>query len=170
VALTVAAALGVPVAGVQQAVSGLIGGDRWNWAEMAVAVVLYAVLLPCLWEVLARGRARGWWPRNPAGQVRERRSDLVTRAVRAGAVPADVGPAAWRRALDRELRELRDERWLGIGFAVLGVGLIAAAAVVADDNSPGVWAVAVVVAAEGVAVDRWNARRLAAVRVLPGGR
>jgi Flp pilus assembly protein TadB len=57
-------------------------------------------------------------------------------------------------------------RWVVVFFSGLGAVLIGAAAEVANDNAWGVWAVALVVAAAGLAACRLPQRRLRMVRRL----
>jgi hypothetical protein len=167
--LALGLAAGIFVGGVQQAVRGLAGGELWSWAEMAVYVVVWAVLgSPVMWLV-RRAVNRGRLPQSPSGQVRARQSRLVAPAMRSGVLPPDADPDVWQRALRAQVREWNSQRWLAVVFAVVGVGIIGAAAVVANDNAWGVWLVAIAVAAEGVVAYRWSERRLRIARGLQAG-
>ena len=157
---------GIVAGGFQQAARGLVGGEPWNWAEMAVYVVVWALLGPPAMWLVRRAVDRGRLPQNPSGRVRVRQSKLVAPAMRSGVVPPDADPEVLRRALRAEVQEWNSQRWLAVVFAVVGVGIIGAAAVVANDNAWGVWMVAIVVAAEGVVAYRWSERRLQSARRL----
>ena len=159
-------AAGIFVGGFQQAAGGLVGGEPWNWAEMAAYVVVWAVFGPPVMWLMRRAVDRDRLPQSPSGRVRARQSKLVASAMRSGALPPGADPEVWRRALRVEVQEWTSQRWLAVGFAVVGVGVIGAAAVVANDNAWGVWLVAIVVAAEGVVAYRWSERRLQTARRL----
>ncbi|MGY2085303.1 hypothetical protein [Blastococcus sp. SYSU DS0539] len=159
-------AAGIFVGGVQQAVRGLVGDEPWNWAEMAVYGLVWGLLAPPAIWLARRAVDRGRLPQSPSGQVRARQSKLVAPAMRSGVLPPDADPDVWRRALRAEVQEWNSQRWLAVVFAVVGVGIIGAAAGVANDNAWGVWMVAIVVAAEGVVAYRWAERRLQTARRL----
>ncbi|MGY1689162.1 hypothetical protein [Geodermatophilus sp. SYSU D01105] len=163
------AAAGTFVGGLQQAVRGLVGGEPWNWAEMAVYGWGWALLAPPTVWLVRRAVDRGRLPQNPAARVRARQSTSVAPAMRSGVLPSDADPDVWRRALRAEVREWNSQRWLAVAFAVVGVGVIGAAAIVANDNAWGVGTVAIVVTAEGVAAHRWSGRRLRTARGLQAG-
>lgn len=163
-------AAGIFVGGFQQAVGGLVGGEPWNWAEMAVYGSVWALLAPPAMWLVWRAVDRGPFPQSPSGQVRARQSKLVAPAMRSGVLPADADPDVWQRALRAEVQEWNSQRWLAVVFAVVGVGIIGAAAVVANDNAWGVWMVAIVVAAEGVVAYRWSERQLQTARRLQAER
>ena len=158
--------MGVYAGGVRQALSGLLAGEPWNWAEMGVTVLLWGLLwTPATW--LGRWVAeRGVLRRDPSAGVRARRSRLVVPAMEAGVLPADADPLVWRRALRDEVQEWGSLRWLAAVFAAVASGGIGAAAVLANDNAVGVWLVAAVVAAEGWAVHRRAGHRLRDARAL----
>jgi hypothetical protein len=166
VLLALGLAVGIFVGGVQQAVRGLAGGEPWDWAEMAVYVAVWAVLGPPVMWLVRRAVDRGRLPQSPSAQVRARQSRLVAPAMRSGVLPPEADPDVWQRALRAEGRDWNSQRWLAAAFGVVGVGLIGAAAVVANDNAWGVWLVAIVVAAEGVVANRWSERRLRTTRRL----
>lgn len=145
---------------------GLLSRERWNWAEMAVYALAVGLVMPWAWRLGWMAAERGWVPQNPSAAVRARRSKLVAPALRAGSLPPDADPNEWRPALRTAAQESNGQRWLCVALAVLGGGLIGAAAVVANDNAPGVWAVAVLVAAEGMVGFRlWSARLRVAQRL-----
>jgi hypothetical protein len=160
------AAAGFYVGAVSEAIGGLLFGDAWSWAEMAVHVVGWAVLAPPIWTVMTRAVVRGSLPLNPSGRVRVRQRVLIAPAMASGCLPADADPAVWRRALDGEARELSSTWWLTVVFAVVACASIGAAAVVANGNDWRVWAVALVVAGEAWSVLRFTARRLSTARSL----
>lgn len=150
-----------------------MGGEPWNWAEMAVYGLGWALLAPPAMWLVRRAVDRGRLPQSPSDEVRVRQSKLLAPAMRSGVLPPDADPDVWRRALRDEVQEWNSQRWLAVVFAVLGVGIIGAAAAVADDNAWGVWLVAIVVAVEGVVAYRWAERRLQTARrlqaALPAG-
>lgn len=74
-------------------------------------------------------------------------------------MPPEADSGAWRQALSGELRELTGVRWLAVVFTVGVCGLIGTTAAVANGNDWRVWAVAVVVAAEGLTYLRWTERQ-----------
>lgn len=158
--LMLGVAAGVFVGGIHQAVRGLVGGEPWDWAEMAAYVVVWAVLGPPVMWLMRRAVDRGRLPQSPSSRVRARQSKVVAPAMRSGVLPRDADPDVWRRALRAEVQEWNGQRWLALVFAVIGLGVIGAAAVVANDNAWGVWMVAIVVAAEGLIAYRWSERRL----------
>ncbi len=116
---------------------------------MAVSVLVWALLGPPMMWLLHRAITGGHVPTEPLRTGRARRERLVAPAMRAGVLPPDPEPDVWRRALTAEVREWNGQRWVAGVFAGVGAGLIGAAAVVANDNAPGVWLVATLVAAEG---------------------
>ena len=42
--------VGILTGAAREAVRGVIGGDRWNWAEMAVYVAAWTLAMPLLWR------------------------------------------------------------------------------------------------------------------------
>ena len=164
--LLVGVAAGVFVGGSQQAVNGLLGGERWSWAEFAVTVVVWAVLGPPVGWLVARALERGLLPQSPSARVRTRRSELVRPAMAAGTLPPDADLEVWRRALDDEVREWNGQRWVSVAFAGVVAALIGGAAVTSNGNDWRVWAVALGVAAEGVVAFRFFDRRLRTARRL----
>ena len=164
--LLAAVAMGIFAGAVHQAVRGVIGGEPWHWGLMALHVALWAVVWPPALWLVGRAVDRGRLPVNPSGAVRLRQSRLVRPALAAGVLPPDADPEVWRRALRAEVQEESGQKWLALVFGVLGAGLVGAAAVLANGNDPGVWLVAVVVAAGGGVVHRWSTRRLEIARRL----
>jgi hypothetical protein len=156
---------GIFVGGFQQAVLGLVSGEPWNWAEMAVYVVGWAVLgPPAMWLAWrAADRSLRQSPATPVGPARRR---FVAPAMRSGALPADAEPELWRRVLTAEVRQWNGLRWLAAVYGAVVAALIGLAAVVANDNAWGVWALAVIVAAVSLAAFRWAGRRLRVARRL----
>lgn len=157
---------GVLVGGVQQAVRGLVSGEPWNWAGLAVHVVAWAVLgPPAMWLALrAAGRSlRQQSPDSPVGPARWR---FVAPAMRVGALPADAEPELWRRLLTAGVRQWNGLRWSAAVYGAVVAGLIAFAAGIANDNAPGAWALAIVVAAVGSAAFHWCGQRLRLARRL----
>lgn len=132
--LLVAVAAGIFVGGSQQAVNGLLGGERWSWAEMAASVVLWAVLGPPVGWLVSRALERGHLPQSPSAGVRTRRSELVRPVMAAGTVPPEADPEVWRRALDDEVREWNGQRWVWGAFALVVAALIGGAAVRSNGN------------------------------------
>ena len=130
-----------------QAAGGLIGGEPWNWADMALYVLCWSVLGPAAVWLGLRMAARFGLPQYPSARVRGAQSEVIAPAMRSGDLPADAEPDVWQRALRGEVREWNGQRWLAAVTAGLGAVAIGAAAVVANDNAWGVWLVAVVVAA-----------------------
>jgi hypothetical protein len=159
-------ALGLLAGGVQQALRGLLAGEAWNWAEMTVYWLLWAAVWPAAQWLAWRAVDRGLIPQSPARKLRDQRFDLISRAIAEGAPPVDVDSASWQRALRDDRREMSIVRWVTVGVAAVGAGLIGAAAVLANHNSLGVWVVAVVVAASGVAGFLMPASRLRGTRRL----
>lgn len=164
--VVVAAAAGFFVGSSQQAVNGLIGGERWSWAELAVYVVLWAVLMPPVWWLSVRAVDREWLPQHPSARVRARQSELVRPAMAGDTVPSDADPTVWRRALEDEIRQWNGLRWLSGVFPLGVAALVGAAAGFRNGNDWGVWAVALVVAAEGPIAFRWSDRQLRSARRL----
>ncbi len=157
---------GIFVGGFQQAVLGLVGGEPWNWAEMAVYVVGWAVLgPPAMWLAwrAADPSLRQQSPATPVGPARRR---FVAPAMRSGSLPADADADVWRRVLAAEARQWNGLRWLAAVYGAVVASLIGLAAVVANDNAWGVWAVALIVAAVSLAAFRWSGRRLRIARRL----
>jgi hypothetical protein len=68
--------------------------------------------------------------------------------------------------LAAEVRQWNGLRWLAAVYAAVVASLVGLAAVVANDNAWGVWAVALIVAAVGLAAFRWSGRRLRTARRL----
>jgi hypothetical protein len=164
--LAAGVALGLFVGAVQQSLHGLLSRESWNWAEMALYAVGWGLLAPPAWWLGRRAGESGWVPQHPSAAARARRSKLVAPAVRAGALPADADPEVWRPALLGAMHEMRGQRWLAVALAVVGGGLTGAAAAVANDNAWSVWAVAVVVTAEGLLGCRlWTVRLRVARRL-----
>jgi peptidoglycan/LPS O-acetylase OafA/YrhL len=86
--------------------------------------------------------------------------------VRSGSLPPDADADLWRRVLVAEVRQWNCLRWLAAVYAAVVAGLVGLAAVVANDNAWGVWAVAVTVAAVGLVAFRWSDRRRRVARRL----
>ncbi|MDK3257258.1 hypothetical protein [Blastococcus capsensis] len=122
--LALGLAAGIFVGGFQQAVRGLVGGEPWNWAEMAVYVVRWAVLGPPAMWLAWRAVDRGRLPQKSSAQVRTRQSRLVASAMRSGVLPPDPDHELWRRALREEVREWNGQRWVAVVFAVVGGGVM----------------------------------------------
>lgn len=157
---------GVTVGGIQQASRTLLGGTPWNWAEMALYVLLWTAIMPPAWRLIGRTAGRSVVSHGPVVRTRAQLDELIASALRVGALPADANPDFWRPALTDEARRLEVARWASVGAAVVGSGLIGAAALVADDDGWTVGAVAVVVAALGVVAARWFGRELQVARRL----
>jgi len=164
--LLMGVAVGIFVGAMQQAVRGLLSGELWSWAEMGLYGVVWAVVMPPVWWLVFRAVDGGRFPQSPSARVRAQQSKLVSPALAAGALPADADPTVWRPALDGEVRDWSGQRWLFVVFTVVGAGSIGAAAVVANGNDWRVWAVALVVAAEGLVAFRWSKRQLRTARLL----
>lgn len=158
--------VGVLGGGAQQAVRGLVGDEPWNWVRFVAYTLTMALVLPPAVRLSRRAVDSDWFPPNPARRDRDQRSRAVSAAIEAEAVPPDGSPAAWERALRDDIRETGGLRWLLVGVTALVVVLIAAAAVVANDNAPAVWAVALALTAQGLAVVRRVERRLRGARRL----
>jgi len=144
----VALSAGVYFGAVSQAVHGLFAGERWDWVAMSAGAAIYAVvvaLIPALQRFFG------------TQDVREGRA-LVRQALDDGRLPPDARPDPWRAALTAEAGELRQARWTGAVLVLIGV-LVAGAAVVANDNGPAVWALAVVLVAFALVPVRWLTRR-----------
>jgi hypothetical protein len=157
-------AVGLYCGAVNQAVHGLIGRERWNWADMALYGGACAVLYPALWSLSYRAARsavdRGWIPESPARRVRDQQSRLAQPAIATGALPPGADPAVWRRALRSELQELNAQRWMASAALAVVAGVIGAAAVVANDNAWTVWALAILVLAGGLSASHlWGRRR-----------
>ena len=71
-----------------------------------------------------------------------------------------------RRVLAAEVRQWNGLRWLAAIYAAVVASLVGFAAVIANDNAGGVWAVGVIVAAGGLGTFRWCGRRLRIARRL----
>jgi len=147
-------------AATQQAVSGLLGRDPWNWAEMVVVALLWAVLWPPLMWLMQKTTNDRRFPQSPSGQVRVRQFRLVSPAIAAGSLPNDAEPGVWRRALRAEVQELSGQRLVAVVGSAVGAGVIGASAVVANNNAWAVWAVAGVVATGGLVAFRLCSQRL----------
>jgi hypothetical protein len=157
--LVLGAAAGVFVGGFQQAVLGLVSGQPWNWAEMAVYVVGWAVLGPPAMWLAWRAADRSLRQQSPATPVGPARRRFVAPAMRSGSVPADADADVWRRVLAAEARQWNGLRWLAAVSGAVDASLIGLAAVVANGHDWGVWAVALIVAAVSLAAFRWSERR-----------
>jgi hypothetical protein len=158
--------LGVLVAALQQALTGLIGGDRWNWAWMVGHATGLALAWPFGWWLGVRAVARGLIPQSPARRARDERLRVVRRAIAAGALPTDAEPSWWRAALRSEIRELRLATWIFAGLCAVAAGLVGASAVIANDNAVGVWAVAVFLVTVPAVAVRWIRSQLRVARRL----
>ena len=165
--LALAVAFGIYYGGTQQAVHGVLSHDRWNWAEMAVAGGIWGVLwLPASLLGAALGRRsvdRGWVPKSPARQREDRYEHLIGPALGTGTLPSDADPGVWGPALHDRARDSTIVRWVLTVLLIGCAGLIGTAAVVANDNAWGVWAVAVLVSLEGVVAFRLLGRRVHAI-------
>ncbi len=164
--LVLGAIAGIVVGGFQQAVRGLVGGEPWNWAEMAVYVVGWAVLGPPVMWLAWRAADRSLRQQSPATPVGPARRRFVAPAMQSGALPADADPELWRRVLTAEVRQWNGLRWLAAVYGAVLAVLIGLAAVIANDNASGVWALALIVAAVGLVAFRWAGRRLRVARRL----
>jgi hypothetical protein len=161
-------AAGILVGGIQQAVLGLVSGEPWNWAEMAAYVVVWAVLGPPVMWLAWRATERALRQQSPSMPVGPARRRFLAPAMRSGSLPPDADSDAdlWRRVLVVEARQWNGMRWVAAVYAAAAAGLVGLAAVVANDNASGVWAVAVIVAAAGLVAFRWSDRRLRVARRL----
>lgn len=157
---------GVFVGGTEQALRGLLDGTRWNWAEMGLYILLWAVIMPPFWWLMARTAGRGSVSRGPIVRTRAQLKELIGSALRAGALPLQANPDFWRPALADEALRWNVLRWVSVGYAVVGGGVVSAAAVIADHNARGTWAVAVLLVAGGLAAFRVSAQRLHVARRL----
>ncbi|MCW2703239.1 MAG: hypothetical protein JWQ37_1234 [Blastococcus sp.] len=157
---------GIFVGGFQQAVLGLVSGEPWNWAEMAVYVVGWAVLGPPAMWLVWKAADRSVRQQAPATLVGPARRRFVAPAMRSGSLPADAEPELWRRVLTAEVRQWNGLRWLAAVYAAVVAVLIGVAAVIANDNAWGVWVLALIVAAVGLVAFRWSERRLRIARRL----
>jgi hypothetical protein len=126
---------GVFFGGFQQAGVGLVSGEPWNWAGMAVYVVVWAVFGPpamwLAWTVVDRS-LRQQSPSTPVGPARRR---FVAPAMRSGVLPVDADPELWRRVLTAEVRQWNGLRWLAAVYAAVVASLVGLAAVVANDSA-----------------------------------
>jgi hypothetical protein len=171
--LVLGVAGGVFVGSFQQAVLGLVRGEPWNWAEMAVYVVGWAVLGPPAMWLAWRAVDRSIRQRSRSTPVGPARRRFAEPAMRSGALPVDAEPELWRRVLTAEVRQWNGLRWLAAVYAAVVAGLTGLAAVVANDNAWGVWIFALIVAAVGLVAFRWSRRQLRIARrlqaALPAG-
>jgi drug/metabolite transporter (DMT)-like permease len=157
---------GVVIGSSQQAVRGLVAQERWNWAETAAYVVVWAVLgPPAIWAAwtAADRSVRQQSGATPVGPSRRR---FVAPAMRSGSLPADAEPELWRRVLTAEVRQWNGSQWLAAVYAAVVAVLIGLAAAIANDNNWGVWALALIVAAVGLVAFRWSRRQLRIARRL----
>jgi hypothetical protein len=163
-----ALAVGLLYGASREAFSGVIGNDRWNWAEMAVYCMAWALVMPLIWGSTRWMVDRAWFPQNPARKDQERAAEILRPVLRSGVLPDDIDRGAWRRAMRDAKQQLEAGFWFWLGVNLIIAALTAAAAIVANDNAWTVWAVAVVVAAQGAVGARllWpklrTARRLLA--------
>ena len=158
--------VGVLGGGTQQAVRGLVGGERWNWVEFVAYTLTMVVVLPPAVRLSRWAVDSGRFGQNHARRDRDQRSRLVAEAIEAGAIPPDGSAAAWQRALRDDIRETNGLRWGIVSVTALGAVLIGAAAVVANDNAPAVWAVVLALTAQSLAVVLPSGRRLRVARQL----
>jgi hypothetical protein len=169
VLLPVGLSAGVAYGGVQEAAHSLLSHDPWNWTDMAASGGIWAILWPPAWllgqKVARRGINRGWISQTPARRRRDRERELVQPAIEAGILPPHSDPEQWRPALRAQAREINGLRWLtGVGLTG-SAGLIGSAAV-ANESPWGIWALAILVGAEGVVVFPLQRRRLRVIRRL----
>jgi hypothetical protein len=87
-------------------------------------------------------------------------------SARSGVLADDIDRRAWRRAMRDEKQELEVVHWSWLVVNPLVATLTGVAAIVANDNAWTVWAVAVVVAAQGVVAVRLTGPRLRTARRL----
>lgn len=158
-----AAGNGVGFAAIQQSVAGLLWQEPWHWDAFALTAGIFGLLVGPAWMLGARLGARAG---APARVDRVRRAELVRAALDAGRIPGGADPGAWRRALAEERRETSAAVGLVFFYAVLVAAMVGAAAVVANDGSPAVWAVAVVALGYGGAAHVAGSRRRRALRRL----
>jgi hypothetical protein len=135
-------------AGAQAAMS-LIHRDSWKWVEMLGSGATYALV-----AVMVAGMQRLFLSRDE----RARRA-MIQRALTAGELPSDAQPEPSRTTLAQTVGELRQVRWVTAALLLPIAGLVAAAAVVTNGNAPGVWVLAVALAAFVVVPLRWLSRR-----------
>jgi hypothetical protein len=161
-----ALAVGLLYGASREAAGGVIGNDRWNWTAMAFYVVAWALVMPLIWWLARPLLERGWVTPHPARRNRDRAAAIVAPVLRSGVLPNDIDRRAWRRAMRDTKQAL--EGALGGWFAinVVVAGLTGASAIVANHNAWTVWAVAVVVAAQGAVALRLIGPRLRTARRL----
>ena len=159
--LVVALSVGLYAAAGAQATRSLSSGDPWDWGDTLYRWVLYTVL-----GAVVVGFTRSGVFGSP--DQRARRAELRA-ALRTGELPAGADPDAWRPRLVAEEREFRRARWAVLALTQLVAVLVAAAAVVRNDNAPGVWALAVVLSVFVVVPLRWCTGRLRRLRELQSG-
>jgi hypothetical protein len=164
--LVLGVAAGIFAGGFQQALLGLVSREPWNWAEMAVYVVGWAVFGPPAMWVAWRAVDRSVRQQSPSTPVGPARRGFVAPAMRSGVLPVDADPELWRRVLTAEVRQWNDLRWLAAVYAAVVASLVGLAAVVAKDSAWGVWAVALFAGAVGLTAFRWSGRRLRIARRL----
>jgi len=163
----VSLSVGIYYGAVQQSVHDLLDHDRWDWSDMAVLSGFWAVIwLPAQFlgqAVARRGVDRGWLPKSPARRRQDAQEHLIGPALKAGVLPPDVDPEAWRPALRAAARELNVVRWLTLVGLVGVAGLVGSAAMVENGNSSGVWGIAVLIGAEALLAFRLFGRQLRVV-------
>ena len=166
VLVAVALAVGLIVGASHEAVAGLIGRDRWNWAEFALYFGMWALLTPFLawWQRWLR--ARPSLREHPDVRNRRWREENVTPVLHSGVLPVGIDRNAWRRPVRDENQEQEVRLWTWLGLNLVVAALTGVAAVVANDNAWTVWAVAVVVAAQGAVGARLMEPRLRTARRL----
>ena len=109
----------------QQALRGLLIGTPWNWAEMALYVLLWTAIMPPCWWLIGRTAGRGSASHGPVLRTRAQLKELLASALRAGALPLAANPDFWRPALGDEVLRWNALRWVSAGLAVLDGSLSA---------------------------------------------
>jgi hypothetical protein len=117
-----------------EALSCLLLGEPWNWAEVLVSggVWAFAMLL------VAGAQRRGWFPLRGDREGRT----LLRTALATGELPPDARHHAWETLLEAEIRELGQSRWVTVALALTLSGLVLAAAVVNEDRGISAFAIA----------------------------
>ena len=134
-----------------EAAFGFMKHRRWDWVEMVARGVPWAVaMVGVQWVVRALVRPGERRARAELAQLR-----------RTGKLPSNADPAELHAFLQEERGRMRTGGWVLLLASAALAALVAVAAATVNDNSPAVWAVAVLSALLGVAEFRWQRRELA---------
>ena len=136
----------------------LLREEPWDWVRLLVNWALYAFLAVVVGRVV---RSRLFLTYDD----REARIALGE-AIRTGELPAGAERDVWRARLAAEHRQFRRARWALPALTQLVALLVAAAALAADEEAAGVWALAVALSASVVVPLRWWRGRLRRVQEL----